>query len=517
MATNIEQTGPQRLKGVRNSDLYPDGGKALREAIAIGQAIRNRQFSDLWGQKGTYSTDTLPVRRDSHYDNKVSINNYTPQAIHEERAANQSWLDTLGMGLARFLGTTATTISNTFTGLPTGIFTAINEKRFSGIWDNAVSQKMDEFSNAIKEATPIYDTYEQENAPWLSLTHLTSGSFWGGALDTLGFAAGAAITGGGFAGLLGKLGKVGKIAEFFAKHSKLERALQTTMTSMYSAAGEGLQEAMQTKKQLIDTHLGDLTASINKQKEEARAIYEANRGNFKKDANGNLYDPAYLEYQKTLKSLDNKYALGKAEIEKEARMAGNRDFALNIPILTIGNLITLGKSFSRAYQAAKNVEQSTTKAMGASLIRAANRANGNIKTAGRAIARGEKAGLGYKAGSRLPLPRLRAGLRSPISEGLEEMNQQWASSGTMEYYNRDDPNDYWRAKLNNDGKKNAISTIDAITRGFADSYGDYDQWEQFFMGALMGAMSHPRPHNDKTKKWYDPRRWLLRVEQLGIY
>ena len=294
MATNIEQTGPQRLKGVRNSDLYPDGGKALREAIAIGQAIRNRQFSDLWGQKGTYSTDTLPVRRDSHYDNKVSINNYTPQAIHEERAANQSWLDTLGMGLARFLGTTATTISNTFTGLPTGVFTAINEKRFSGIWDNAVSQKMDEFSNAIKEATPIYDTYEQENAPWLSLTHLTSGSFWGGALDTLGFAAGAAITGGGFAGLLGKLGKVGKIAEFFAKHSKLERALQTTMTSMYSAAGEGLQEAMQTKKQLIDTHLGDLTASINKQKEEARAIYEANRGNFKKDANGNLYDPAYL-------------------------------------------------------------------------------------------------------------------------------------------------------------------------------------------------------------------------------
>lgn len=508
MATNIEQTGPQRLKGVRNSDLYPDGGKALREVIAVGQAVRNRQFSDLWGQKGTYSTDTLPVRRDSHYDNKVSINNYTPQAIHEERAANQGWLDTLGMGLARFLGTTATTVSNTFIGLPTGIFTAINEKRFSGIWDNAVSQKMDEFSNAIREATPIYDTYEQENAPWLSLTHLTSGSFWGETLDNFGFMAGAAITGGGFAGLLGKLGKVGKIAEFFAKHSKLERALQTTMTSIYSAAGEGLQEAMQTKNQFIDTHLGDLTNSINKQKEEAKAIYEANRGNFKKDANGNLYDPAYLEYQNTLKSLDNKYALGKAEIEKEARMAGNRDFALNIPILTIGNLITLGKSFSRAYQAAKNVEQSTTKAMGASLIRAANRANGNIETAGRAIARGEKADLGYKAGSRLPLPRVRAGLRSPISEGLEEMNQQWASSGSMEYYNRDDPNDYWRAKLNNDGKKNAISTIDAITRGFADSYGDYDQWEQFFVGALTGAMSHPRPQNDKTKKWYDPRRWM---------
>ena len=29
MATNIEQTGPQRLKGVRNSDLYPDGGNLI--------------------------------------------------------------------------------------------------------------------------------------------------------------------------------------------------------------------------------------------------------------------------------------------------------------------------------------------------------------------------------------------------------------------------------------------------------------------------------------------------------
>lgn len=34
--------------------------EAMQKAIEIGNAVRNRQFSDLWGQKGTYSVDTLP-------------------------------------------------------------------------------------------------------------------------------------------------------------------------------------------------------------------------------------------------------------------------------------------------------------------------------------------------------------------------------------------------------------------------------------------------------------------------
>lgn len=41
-----------------NTDESPE--EAMQEAIEVANAIRNRQFSDLWGQKGTYSVDTLP-------------------------------------------------------------------------------------------------------------------------------------------------------------------------------------------------------------------------------------------------------------------------------------------------------------------------------------------------------------------------------------------------------------------------------------------------------------------------
>lgn len=41
-----------------NIDETPE--EAMQKVIEIGNAVRNRQFSDLWGQKGTYSVDTLP-------------------------------------------------------------------------------------------------------------------------------------------------------------------------------------------------------------------------------------------------------------------------------------------------------------------------------------------------------------------------------------------------------------------------------------------------------------------------
>ena len=41
--------------------------EAMQKAIEIGNAIKNRQFSDLWGQKGTYSVDTIHIYE--HYNN----------------------------------------------------------------------------------------------------------------------------------------------------------------------------------------------------------------------------------------------------------------------------------------------------------------------------------------------------------------------------------------------------------------------------------------------------------------
>ena len=48
-----------------NVDESPE--EAMQEVIEVSNAIRNRQFSDLWGQKGTYSVDTIHIYE--HYNN----------------------------------------------------------------------------------------------------------------------------------------------------------------------------------------------------------------------------------------------------------------------------------------------------------------------------------------------------------------------------------------------------------------------------------------------------------------
>ena len=44
----------------KESNVEESPEEAMQEAIEVANAIKNRQFSDLWGQKGTYSVDTLP-------------------------------------------------------------------------------------------------------------------------------------------------------------------------------------------------------------------------------------------------------------------------------------------------------------------------------------------------------------------------------------------------------------------------------------------------------------------------
>jgi hypothetical protein len=41
-----------------NVDESPE--EAMQKVVEVSNAVRNRQYSDLWGQKGTYSVDTLP-------------------------------------------------------------------------------------------------------------------------------------------------------------------------------------------------------------------------------------------------------------------------------------------------------------------------------------------------------------------------------------------------------------------------------------------------------------------------
>jgi hypothetical protein len=53
---------------------------------------------------------------------------------------------------------------------------------------------------------------------------------------------------------------------------------------------------------------------------------------------------------------------------------------------------------------------------------------------------------GYRMVGSKKLGAIRAALKSPITEGSEEMNQQWIASTADNYYSENDINDFWRKR-----------------------------------------------------------------------
>lgn len=445
---------------------------------------------------------------ESSYDNPSATEEQF-QNLGDIRANNQPWYDAGANALVKMLGTAATTLISSIGGLIYGPATAISEGRWSGLWDNELTQAMSDVDNYLEDNFKIYQTKNQENAPWLSWTNLTSAGFWGDdVIKNAGFMLGASASGSLFTGGLGLVSKALGLVNSATKATKTVTAIAG---SLFSAAGEGAIEAKQTMESLVQLNNQRLDDELSKLAEAYAAEYENTKGNLVRSSDGSYYDPAFEKYKARMNDLAVKREAGRAQILQDARRAGNIDMALNIPILTWSNFITLGKGFSKSFANASKLAEATNKAEGASFIRGANR--NNFSKAFKAAQTGAsiegvestlKGNNGWRKAWAVTKPIL--------SEGSEEMNQQWASSLSGYLYDRKDPNDYWRAKLDPGSEQETMSALTAIGKGFYDSWGSYDQWEQFFVGGLMGGTGMPMPtktfSQDKTKKKYDPRRYF---------
>ncbi len=524
MAKKITETGPVGLKGVRNSDLYGVLGQLAQNGDSDALNILN---ADNWkpsrpattGNTDAYFTPQQYEQKtaysslgNSRYDNPYILGGDETD-VNEIRYENQPWYDTLANGAVKMLGTAGTTFLSSLIGIPVGIGTAVSEGRWSGLWDNSLQKAFSDTDKWFEDNFTNYKSEEQQNSPWYSPTNLLSMNFWADdVIKNVGFTLGAAASmavGSGSLGLISRaFGAVNEASKGAGMAGKFASAL-------FSATGEGMIEArngVEERNKLETQRLNDALAPERQALEEEFNLineeYNATKGQtLITGADGRAYDPAYLRYNQRMQELgakrndlNQRYEAGLQQIEESGREMGNKILLGNQALLTAGNLIQFGKMMNKSFDNARHAAEITSKSTKPFGV-AAKRVSDSIKDGYKVV--------GKEFGRALVAPK------NLLKEGMEEMNQQWIQNSAGAAYNEKDVNDYWRARLDPDSYRETTQDLyslgNTISQGFKESWGDVNQWEQFFVGAITGLSGSYAPtkifNQDQTKSRLNPMRY----------
>ena len=442
----------------------------------------------------------------SKYDEPILNNPQTAGEQQDTRYENQAWYDVLGNGLGKMLGKAGTTFISSLIGLPYGLVEAAREGDPSKLWDNSVTQGLASVDDWFEKNMTNYQSRAQQESPYFRFGDM---NWWAdNVIANAGFTIGAAASMAVGGGALGALGRTFNLVN---EVGKITKGAATFLSALFSATGEGMVEAKQGVEDRNKKAFQELEDALTPEEEalklelaQINQEYASTKGqSVIQGSDGKLVDPAYIIYKQRMDELNKKRdafnakkELGRQQIEEEGKSMGNKILFGNQVLLTLGNMIQFSKGIMKSFDNARHVAESTSKAVKPALVGA------------------KKTAEGYKVfGKRLG--QTAAIVKNPLTEGLEEMNQQFIQSTTGSMYEKKNPNDYWQHRLSPDGLKDVADGIytfgEALGKGFKDSYGTAGQWEQFLVGAMMGATGVYTPtkifNQDKTKSLLDPRRY----------
>lgn len=463
-------------------------------------------------QSPLYNTNTK--LGESMFDKDVySLGEFIDAA--DVRAENQPWYSQLGAGIGKMAGQAATAFIDGTLGLVLGagegIAGAIRgdsaTDNWSKLFHNEISDAMYQANQAMEEIMPNYKTSQEQNNEWYQ--NLGTMNFWAdGLLKNMGFTVAALYSGQAWnlglkaAGLLKNASTLGaKIAGSFI-----------------SAVNEGRVEANQNSTDKLNYDLAQINDTYAKRNQELLANFEdrkqrilnSDMSNNQKNANLLLLQ----EQQNREKlALDDTYNKLKQGAKDRANAAGIMDLALNIPILAINNFKTFGRVYANGFRTAR--QEAKNKGLGSLLGQTRRNANEAIireesPLVNRIIRNADGSYSWKKIVAKDNL--LNAG-KIALREGNEEMAQQFAANMSGEYYSPDSPKAYYEAMRNSKSNLDTQDLMSSIIKGFASSYGDKSQWEQFAIGALNGLIGVPTfgKRANSTEN-----TWLGRNKFIGI-
>ena len=508
MPADITKTGPVGLRGLNRQD----SSQTSAEDLPVGYFGRNLNSYAAAPEESVGLEAAAVGYGNSQYDDAITSPNQF-EDIQDIRYENQPWYDTLANGVVKMLGTAGTTFLSSLVGIPAGIGTAISEGRWSGLWDNSVTQAMSDTDKWFEDNFTNYRSTEQQNAPWYSPTNLLSMNFWADdVIKNAGFTLGAAASmavGSGSLGLISRaFGAVNQASKGAGMAGKFASALMSATGEGMIEARNGVEERNKLETQRLNDALAPEREAIAQELALINEEYNATKGqSLVTGADGRAYDPAYLRYSQRMQDLNarqnvlnQRYEAGLQQIEQSGREMGNKILLGNQALLTAGNLIQFGKLMNKSFNNARHaaeITSKTTKPFGVAVRRA-----------------GESLKDGYKVTGK-NFGRTVAATKGILTEGSEEMNQQWIQSSAGVASNEIDVNDYWRAKMNHDSyretTKDLYSLGNTISQGFKDSWGDVNQWEQFVIGGFTGMAGSYAPtkifNQDQTKSRLNPLRY----------
>lgn len=380
------------------------------------------------------------------------------QELGDIRAENQPWYAQIGAGLAKGAILAGTTFLDGTVGLILGAGTAISEDRWSGLWDNDFSKAMQSVNEWSEQALPNYYTKAEQEQPWYE--NIFTANFLGDKfIKNLGFTVGAFYSGGVTAAGL-KATKLPQLIGAVAKSSKAPKIVTSAVGATISAVNEGRIEALNNSKDWFELHKAQLDDTYRDRVQAIQNRYEDTKGTLVRTREGQMVDPAYIEYQNAIKKEQESYNAALGKLSEDRLKMGNADLLMNIPILTASNIIQFGKLYANGFKTARKATNIVGKA-------------------------GE-----YTAGT-TRLGATAAITKGALSEGTEEITQVMASRISGNYYSTD-VNNFYKSKTDPEAAQETLSWTKSFAEGINETVNDGSAWEEFFIGSLTGALGIPR-------------------------
>ena len=447
--------------------------------------------------------------------------------IEDTRAHLQSNFNIFSNSIAKMGTLAATTAADALIGLPAGLIN-FNRELFSGnitsgreafnsIIDNPVSSYLQSINEKSEEIFRNYQTEEERNRPWWE--NMFTANFIGDTLiKNAGFTIGAVLGGKAAVGMLGnamkaneardafkglaaELGMSGKTAsqvvealasgkntltskaavnalmESAKKLKSAERALKLS-GALLAGTGEARIEALngvsEYEQQLKDIY-GDLDM------ERAKSLMKL-QDNMRRLG----IDPTTQEGEEYFNSfkdqIDDKYNKLREQIAHDKITVGNTIFALNVPLLTFGDMVQWGKLMLGGYAVDRNLVKGIKKAAGSEVTRGLAKTPAEIAKATRYATEGTKFTQG--------LGKFGAATRNVFTEMQEEMNQSFFSA-TAKAKAMGTTTEFMERLYDPMAVHDTVSWLNAAEEGMRQSWLNKEDWVEGFAGGFMGFMGLP--------------------------
>lgn len=458
----------------------------------------------------------------SRYDKEISTIGELAD-INEARANIQPWYDKIAAGIVKGTVLAANTFADGIAGNIAGVLNVLanvddivnsdNPLRELGnqFINNPASTILAQINENMESKLPNYYTKEEQEGPWTD--HIFSANFIGDKfLKNMGFTIGAAYNARVAAGLMSKamglkgvrdafkgavttasgrtlntaseIAKAYKSGDAFMDGVKLTEDLGKaakqlkntewklkTIGAVNSAMGEGRIEAISNSKQWFDynsklledykkNQIDAIEHQLWEEHPEWFSIVEVGDGRYV----NKIVDPeGQKEWERRKQAIEEQHTEGLKKLAKDRANMANVIFGANVALLSASNLWQYGRFISGGYNTGRQAK---------------NLVKGSIKegfTANKDIARREY----LKAAT------------NPFVEMNEEMSQAFISETTGLKY-ASEINDFFGAKINPDAEEETAGWLNSIAKGASNTYGNFDRWEEGFLGFLTGALGIPK-------------------------